>query len=193
MTTYPLAQYSWDDADVITISSKDEQLIGTFPLEFLRRCGVNVWEYISEVVSQLVDEEAAGRLYKPDGTIICTTDTPRPGDYCYLPTGQFHIRAKFVRQDSDWLDGQMRVLFTKGPEYFRRNIPPNPNGSQSTRSDSKRSTARQVWISWKPLACNGRAHSAVSLSCRPDSQGLCLLGDGCALRRVHRLPHRPSK
>lgn len=34
--------------------------------------------------------------------------------------------------------------FTRGPEYFSRFRPPNPAGSVSTRSDSKRSSVHQV-------------------------------------------------
>jgi len=53
MTEDPLAKHSWDDQDVTTISSRDSQLIGTFPLEFLIRSGVSILEYIYDVIRQL--------------------------------------------------------------------------------------------------------------------------------------------
>jgi hypothetical protein len=88
MTSYPLAQHSWDDQDVITISSRDSQLIGTFPLEFLIRSGVSIWEYIYDVVRQLLDNGEGGCLYKPDGSVVANAETLEPGDYCFVPHGE---------------------------------------------------------------------------------------------------------
>jgi hypothetical protein len=85
MTSYPLAQHSWDDQDVITISSRDSQLIATFPLDFLIRSGVSIWEYIHDVIRQLLDNEEGGCLYKPDGTIVDNAELSGPGDYCFVP------------------------------------------------------------------------------------------------------------
>ena len=42
------------------------------------------------------------------------------------------------------IDRAGEPTFTRGPEYFRRLHAPNPEGSLSTRSDSKRSTVNQV-------------------------------------------------
>jgi len=88
MTSYPLAKHSWDDQDVITISSRDSQLIGTLPLEFLIRSGVSIWEYIYDVVRQLLDDEEGGCLYKPDGSVVTNAETFEPGDYCFVPHGE---------------------------------------------------------------------------------------------------------
>ena len=85
MTSYPLAKHSWDDQDVITISSRDSQLIGTLPLEFLIRSGVSIWEYIYDVVRQLLDNEEGGYLFKPDGSVVTSADPPESGDYCFVP------------------------------------------------------------------------------------------------------------
>jgi len=97
MTSYPLAQHSWDDQDVITISSRDSQLIGTFPLEFLIRSGVSIWDYIFDVVCQLLDNGEGGCLYKPDGSSLTNMDPAEPGDYCFVPysecSQQLHMGA----------------------------------------------------------------------------------------------------
>ena len=84
MTSYPLARHSWDDQDVITISSRVSQLIGTFPLEFLIRSGVSIWDYIFDVVRLLLDNGEGGCLYKPDGSPLNNTDPAEPGDYCFV-------------------------------------------------------------------------------------------------------------
>ncbi|CAD6582502.1 MAG: hypothetical protein TREMPRED_003308 [Tremellales sp. Tagirdzhanova-0007] len=50
--------------------------------------------------------------------------SPLPGEYTLVPA------------DAD-------IRFTRGPEYFRRGQAPHPEGSTSTRSDSKRSSVNQ--------------------------------------------------
>ena len=144
MTSYPLAQYSWDDQEVITVSSENDSLIGTFPLQFLRQGGIEVdtWEYILDVISQLVDGDTRGSFRTVDGEIVSADGRPHPGDYYYV--NQSQCSCCQISYADDRSDGQTDVTFARGPEYFRRNIPPNPNGSQSTRSNSKRSTAQQV-------------------------------------------------
>jgi hypothetical protein len=42
------------------------------------------------------------------------------------------------------VDGRIGVQWSRGPEYFRRSQAPKPEGSFSTRSDSKRSSVNQV-------------------------------------------------
>ena len=73
---------------MITISSRDLQLIGTFPLGFLIRSGVSIWEYVCDVVRQLLDNEEGGCLYKPDGSVATNAETFEPGDYCCVPNGE---------------------------------------------------------------------------------------------------------
>ena len=96
MTSYPLAQYSWEDALVITILSTSEQHIGTFPLDFVRRSGVNTWGYILDVVRQLVDAGSGGTLFASDGTAIDRTAETSPGEYEFVPQGMFvHLYPTF--------------------------------------------------------------------------------------------------
>lgn len=86
---YPLAQHSWDDQDVITVSSLENQLISTFPLDFIRRGGVNTWEYILDVVGQLVEGNERGMITAQDGSSVEPTEVPQVGDYIYVPAGKF--------------------------------------------------------------------------------------------------------
>lgn len=65
MTTYDLAQYSWSDSEVITISSYDNQLIGTFPLSFIKRGGLNTWAFVSDIIHQLMDTAGLGHPLNP--------------------------------------------------------------------------------------------------------------------------------
>lgn len=88
MTSYPLAQYSWDDKDVITISSCDSQLIGTFPMDFLRRSGVGIWDYILDVIRQLLDDERGGYLKMSNGKALDSVEPLEPGDYCYVSNSE---------------------------------------------------------------------------------------------------------
>ncbi|OXG17644.1 hypothetical protein C367_05139 [Cryptococcus neoformans Ze90-1] len=127
MTTYALAQYYWNDSEVITISSYDNQIIGTFPLSFIKRGGLNTWAFVSDIVHQLVDIAGGGAIRAGDGNPVVLQEAPYAGDFVFMPHNE---RAS--------------ISFTRGPEFFRKNIAPNPDGSQSTRSNSKRSTAQQT-------------------------------------------------
>lgn len=141
MITYALAQFSWDDDSVITISSPDDQLIATFPLDFLRRGDVNNWAYIFDVVSQLLQDVDGWQFYHRNGPPVLLTSAPAAGDYVFARPITLNPEAGVAAaQQQDYA----RAQFAGGPEYFRRNVAPNPVGSQSTRSDSKRSTVQQV-------------------------------------------------
>lgn len=193
MTTYPLAQHSWEDHEVITVSSMTDQLIGTFPMSFVRHAGLNPWEYILYVVGRLVECEQGGTLYTQDGTVIHRADVIEPGDYRFLPHGEFtvhYIDPGIVTQSpGDLSSVGGTVSWTNGPEYFRRNLAPNPNGSQSTRSNSKRSTVQQVY--WRRGTT--AADTAVGLPGRSHCPRFCLLGDRHTLRRMYSLPHNTPK
>jgi hypothetical protein len=87
MITYDLAQYAWADAAVIYITSRADQLIGTFPLEFVRLGGVNTWGYVLDVVLQLVDC-GEGVIVDEGGRIVETTEVPHAGQFWFEPAGE---------------------------------------------------------------------------------------------------------
>lgn len=126
MTTYELAQYSWNDPEFIAISSYDNKLIGTFPLGFVKRGGLNTWAFVSDIVHQLVDVVGGGVIMAKDGNPVPLQEAPYAGVFVFVPRNE---RAS--------------ISFARGPEFFRKGIAPNPDGSQSTRSNSKRSTVQQ--------------------------------------------------
>ncbi len=89
MTTYALAQYSWDDVDVVTVSSRGGQLIGTFPLDFLRRGGIDTWTYVLDVVGQLVDHGEGGVIRDENGRTVDPSAAPESGDFWFDSLGEF--------------------------------------------------------------------------------------------------------
>lgn len=144
MTTYALAQYYWNDSEVITISSYDNQIIGTFPLSFIKRGGLNTWAFVSDIVHQLVDIAGGGAIRAGDGNPVVLQEAPYAGDFVFMPhSEQYHATDKPL-EELTVTDERASISFARGPEFFRKNIAPNPDGSQSTRSNSKRSTAQQV-------------------------------------------------
>lgn len=128
MTTYPLAQYSWDDENVITISSRDSQLIGTFPLDFLRRSGVSCWEYVLDITGQLLDDVEGGRIYKSDGTAVLSEDPLKLGDYiygsegeCLMPISAEMTLSNVVRKrDNCHIRQRSRILSQRSTPKSRR-------------------------------------------------------------------------
>lgn len=144
MTTYALAQHFWRDSEVITISSYDYQLIGTFPLNFIKRGGLNTWAFVSDIVHQLVDIVGGGFIRAKNGNPVLLQEAPYAGDFVFVPhSEQYHATDKPL-EELTIADERASISFARGPEFFRKNIAPNPDGSQSTRSNSKRSTAQQV-------------------------------------------------
>lgn len=87
MKTYDLAQYSysWNDPEVITISSYDNQLIGTFPLSFIKRGGLNIWAFVSDIVHQLVGTAGGGVIMANDGNPVILQEAPYAGHFVFVP------------------------------------------------------------------------------------------------------------
>jgi hypothetical protein len=88
MTSYPLAQYSWADEQVISMSSPAGQLIGTFPLSFVRDGGINMWGYVLDVVHQLVEPEDHGFIRTANGSPVVLEDQPQPGEFVLEPDSE---------------------------------------------------------------------------------------------------------
>ena len=53
--TYELATARWRRTSTVQIISLFDSEIADFPLSFLASCGVNSWQYILDVVDELVD------------------------------------------------------------------------------------------------------------------------------------------
>jgi hypothetical protein len=47
-----------------------------------------VWEYVYDVVRQLLDNEEGGCLSKSDGSVVTNAEPPEPGDYCFVPLSE---------------------------------------------------------------------------------------------------------
>jgi hypothetical protein len=128
-TFYPLAQYSWDDPSVLYVFSRPpaRQLIATFPISFIQKGGDNTWSYVLDVVNQLVQDQNQGIIKSENDVQVELDDEPVAGTFWFEP-----------------VDGDSVISFSRGPEYFRRLVSPAPEGSISTRSDSRRSSVNQV-------------------------------------------------
>jgi hypothetical protein len=82
-TVYPLAAHSWQDNAVISIKSLSGQNIAFFPLSFVAYGGDNTWEYVSEVVRQLV-EQSGIIAQMPTGIPVDSRAAPTPGSFVYM-------------------------------------------------------------------------------------------------------------
>ncbi|WOO86369.1 uncharacterized protein LOC62_08G009847 [Vanrija pseudolonga] len=135
MTTvnYKLAIEGWPESERIIIRNRmtSPSVIASFPLDFVRRGGDNSWHYILAMVESVVDPEPGqfGLILDPSGLPVDMEASPTGGDF-WFESGS-----------------QNTPTFTRGPEYFTRFRPPNPEGSYSTRSDSKRSSINQIYMS----------------------------------------------
>ncbi|RSH82996.1 hypothetical protein EHS25_005706 [Saitozyma podzolica] len=126
--TYSLAVQSWSDQPITIRCFRTDERIASFPLEFVRRGGNNTWQYVMDVVNQLVEQAAGGRpvIRTSSGEEVSLTDAPTSGVFKYEQVGS---------PDA--------LKFSRGPEYFSPFQPPTGEYS-STRSNSTRSTTNQT-------------------------------------------------
>nr|ODO04312.1 hypothetical protein L204_00670 [Cryptococcus depauperatus CBS 7855] len=125
---YPLAVHFWGSPEIVAVHSDHGTRIAVFPLEFIRKGGDNTWSYVLYVVRQLIVLEPGQscQLQNEDGIELDLNEAPQAGSF------RFHVEGS-----------QSDVTFSHGPEYFSRFKAPNPLGSISTRSDSRRSSINQ--------------------------------------------------
>ena len=143
MKRYQLASDFWDGPSlVIREPNGREDRIATFPIRFLRTCGDNTWSYICRVIVELISVEDVSQLDILDdkGTSVDRSMEPAEGVYFLSKSFWVLLHRKLIP------DTDSQVVFTSGPEYYSAIKAPNPEGSYSTRSDSKRSSVNQVKV-----------------------------------------------
>lgn len=141
---YDLAVAAWRHSSVICIVSVTGKTIAYFPLDFVIRGGHPEWRYVVLATEQIAQHATGERwwLQSPDGGTVSLAECPSAGTFVYRCQGKYGLEGI-----ADLEDETQGPVFARGPEYFKRFQPPTPGGSVSTRSDSKRSTARQVCLS----------------------------------------------
>nr|ODN86713.1 hypothetical protein L203_03961 [Cryptococcus depauperatus CBS 7841] len=156
---YPLAAHFWGSPEIVAVHSDHGTRIAMFPLEFIRKGGDNTWSYVLYVVCQLIVLEPGQscQLQNEDGIELDLNEAPEAGSFrLVLEPGQ---SCQLQNEDGIELDlneapeagsfrlhvegSQSGVTFSHGPEYFSRFKAPNPHGSISTRSNSRRSSINQ--------------------------------------------------
>ena len=154
-THYELSVDSWVTTDRVTIRSSVNDTIGLFPLPFLRAGGDNTWSYIERVVSELLDieEGCTWGIEDTEGRHMTGNAAPVAGVYRVTTQGVLPQSIRILIPVPSFrtmllmliaVDANIAVRWSTGPEYFRRGQAPKPEGSFSTRSDSKRSSVNQV-------------------------------------------------
>jgi hypothetical protein len=86
---YELAVDSWADTDSIEILSSTDSRIASFPLAFIQRGGNNTWQYVLDVVNQLVDlvPDRPGVITDAGDVPVNLADAPLSGLYRYQQLG----------------------------------------------------------------------------------------------------------
>jgi hypothetical protein len=150
-TQYPLSVNSWRSgrSSVVVLSHNNGQVIGSFPLDFVKASGNDSWQYILWALAQLVETTSVGtvELKSEDGLVIDTRSGVHGGTFYYHCGGESEaLPLQMSGAIVDRSDSAESAVWSRGPEYFRTTVPPNSEGSLSTRSNSKRSSVHQVSI-----------------------------------------------
>lgn len=102
--TYRLAIGKWRRSGTVTIQSVLDTKIARFPIGFLASCGDNSWNYVSFVVSLLVeaDPQHPASIIEPNtGLLVNPDDVPVAGTYRFVEQGAFmRSRLSFVLRSS---------------------------------------------------------------------------------------------
>jgi hypothetical protein len=87
--SYELAAIRWRRSDTIDILSIHDTQIALFPLAFVSSCGDNTWQYVLNVVHQLVEPipERPGIIVTEHGEAVNLEEPPTAGTFRYKQLG----------------------------------------------------------------------------------------------------------
>lgn len=95
---YPLAVHSWKTSlePVIIRCSYSGDIIGSFPLDFVRSSGVDSWEFIFSVIQRLVvvEEGYSSIIRDSHDIVVDPIDRVRSGVFTFEQVGQCHLTLK---------------------------------------------------------------------------------------------------
>jgi hypothetical protein len=148
---YPLAIHSWKTSagSLIVQRLHSVETIGTFPLDYVLSSGVIPWKFIKTGVLHLVEaRDPFPPVFCDDtGVIMEANDPIRPGVFTSEQIGASDTLSSILANYGTALivmGFRSSVNMARGPKYFRSRVPSSAEGSVSTRSYSKRSSANQV-------------------------------------------------
>lgn len=94
-TQYPLSVNSWRSgrSSVVVRSQHTSEVIGSFPLDFVRNSGNDSWQYIIWALAQLVESTSVGpvELKSEDGHVINTRSEVHGGTFYYHCNREFKL------------------------------------------------------------------------------------------------------
>jgi hypothetical protein len=87
--SYELAAIRWRRSDTIDVLTIHDTQIAVFPLAFLSSCGDNTWQYVLNVVHQLVTPipERPGVIVTEMGEPVNLEEPPSAGTFRYKQPG----------------------------------------------------------------------------------------------------------
>ena len=94
--TYNTAASAWPRSKRLLLVSVLDTPIAKFPINYLESCGDNTWEYVSYVVSLLVEADPLhpGAIIDPEhGNAVDPCATPVAGTFRYIENGTTRERA----------------------------------------------------------------------------------------------------
>ena len=145
---YGLVHHYWRESPTVDVSLADTEVHVRIPIRFLEKSGNNTWAFVLRLLKYMVVEVGTLSL-SPQAGQVCSplrlTDAPEAGTYQFSPTCSSSVP---VSQDSLFdlhltAPGDCLTL-GRGPESKQPYRAPKPSGSDSTMSNSKRSSSQQV-------------------------------------------------
>lgn len=92
--SYTMAASKWRRSGHVEIVSVYDTVIASFPIDFLKTCGDNTWQYILHVVAIIVELDPVhpGSIFFEDGVAVDYQDIPMAGRFRFLEQGLSILR-----------------------------------------------------------------------------------------------------
>ena len=148
---YPLSTSFWPRSHKIIILDVQQQPIAAIPIDFLSSSGVQSWTFVLKVIADCVEEsgtlhDEAGQPIEP--AVLSGPESVTGGTYHFRRKGTSGPNLTSLRLcltlASCADDPDLPCTYRRGPEMKHRARPPRAGGSDSTMSNSRRSSNNQV-------------------------------------------------
>jgi len=130
---YTVGRQYWRDGGTVLVQDAQGNMILEIPCAFLESSQCMNWQYILEAVKTCVDED--GGLFASDGRAVSPASASAPDGVLPVQAGRYTYRRRDHPEQS--------CTYSRGPESKTRGRPPTDSASETTVSNSNRSSAGQ--------------------------------------------------
>ncbi len=148
-SVFLLSSDYYDEAGHISIhaTSPTGLVFAKVPIQFLRKGGLNTWDFVLAITNMLVDPvpSCPGTIRTTTGNPIDITSVPTDGDYVYIQEGKVNCQLNSWTTLTYLVPGSMMpIKYSRGPDYKSQRRPAGSDQDSLSSSSDGSSNASQV-------------------------------------------------